>query len=149
MSRSDDSRTDREESTTAQAKRRMDDTRRTERQAHERSVKTGNPAHRREYIRLAGEAQKAQDEYERVTRRDTGWRLMNTAHGPRFHREIGSSMHLDVEPQIATWLATVTISHLVETIKLGIRTQHEAAREIEIAAGVVEKPLPRLEGGAQ
>jgi hypothetical protein len=126
----------------------MDDTRRAEKQAHERATRTGNPAHRREYVRLAGVAQKAQDAWEKATRRDTGWRMLNTAHGPRFHREIGASVQLDVEPQIATWLATVTVNRAVGPVKIGYRTHIEAARAIEEAAGVCERDLPLMEGGA-
>lgn len=149
MSRSKDSKSDREEST-ARAKRHMDDTRRAERQAHERALQTGNPEHRREYIRLSGEAQKAQDEYERATRRDTGWRLLKTPHGPRFHREIGSRLQMDVEPQVATWIACATEGRMMvkDGIRIGHRTQHEAAAAIEIRMGVAPMPLPEM-GGAR
>jgi hypothetical protein len=147
MSRSKDTRGDRETSI-ALAKRRMDDTRRTERQAHERALKTGNPDHRRDYIRLSGVAQQAQDDYEKASRpiRDTGWRLLRTPHGPRFHREIGRSLQLDVEPQISTWIACAVEnrSMVKDGIRIGLRTQQEAARAIEQRMGVAEMPLPSL-----
>lgn len=149
MSRSNNTRLDDGESTVAKAKQRMDATRRAEKRAHALALRTGNPEHKRAYIRLAGLAQEAQDSYERATRRDTGWQLLKTSHGPRFHREIGSSLWLDVEPQVSTWLATATVERIVHTVKLGCRTQQEAAREIEAAAGVCGKPLPALEGGVR
>jgi len=152
MSRSNDSK-EPGDASTSEAKRRMDDTRRVEKQAHERAMRTGNPAHRREYIRLAGVAQKAQDDYEQAARpkKDTGWRLLRTAHGPRFHREIGHALQLDVEPQVATWIACAVENRRMvrDGIRIGHRTQHEAARAIEIRMGVCELPLPSInEGGA-
>lgn len=150
MSRSEDTKAGRDESTASEAKRRMEAARRNERKALERVERTGNPGHRREYIRLAGEAQAAEDGYELATRKDTGWRLLRTPHGPRFHREIGRSLQLDVEPQVATWIACATENrHMVKDgIRIGHRTQHEAARAIEIRMGVEELPLPAInEGG--
>lgn len=147
MSRSKDSKDGREEST-GRAKRRMEDTRRAEKQACERAERTGNPEHRREYIRLAGVAQKAQDEYDNSSRpvRDTGWRLLRTPHGPRFHREINRTLEMDVEPQVSTWIAcAVEHRHMVKDgIRIGHRTQHEAARAIEIRMGVEAMPLPAI-----
>lgn len=81
-----------------------------------------------------------------ITRRvkDSGWILMRTAHGPRFHREIGKQLQLDVEPQISTWLATITADHVVRNVLLGHRSQQEAAKAIESVAGIPTRMLPTI-----
>lgn len=83
---------------------------------------------------------------------DTGWRLLRTPHGPRFHREIGGTLQLDVEPQVATWIACAIENRnmVKDGIRIGHRTHQEAARAIEIRMGVEAMPLPAInEGGAQ
>lgn len=161
MSRSNNSKESREESTVAQAKAFMDTARRNERKALERVKMTGNPDHRREYIRLTKVADDAEDAYLAACRsskasaphqRDTGWLLLRTPHGPRFHREIGRGLQLDVEPQVSTWIAcAIEDRHMVKDgIRIGHRTHQEAARAIEIRMGVDSAPLPALnEGGAR
>lgn len=157
MSRSNDSKSTGDRAI-ADAKEHMDSARRDERMALERVRRTGNPQHRREYIRLTKVADEAETAYLAATRlpklaptvRDTGWRLLKTPHGPRYHREIGHALQLDVEPQISTWIACAIKDRHMVAIRIGHRTHHEAARAIEIAASVTESILPALnEGGVR
>jgi hypothetical protein len=117
--------------------------RRAEKKAHERWVRTGNAEHLRKYVGLSNEAQSAQTAYER-SRDDTGWKLLDTTHGPRFHREL-DGRELDVEPQVATWIGSSIKDRMLEAVSLGHRTQHEAAEAIETKVGVTKRLLPALE----
>lgn len=160
MSRSNDSKSTGDHAI-AEAKERMDAARRSERKALERTKRTGNPEHRREYIRLTKAADEAEEAYLAACKRpdpapdaprDTGWRLLRTPHGPRFHREIGASLQMDVEPQVSTWIACAVENRQMvrDGIRIGCRTQHEAARAIEIRMGVDAMPLPEInEGGSR
>lgn len=131
----------------AEAKIRMDAARRTERRALERVKRTGNPEHRREYIRLTREADRAEDAYRESTRiRDTGWVAHPTDHGVRYHRERGRHLQLDVEMQVTTWVCSRTVCNVLRRANLNHPDAETAARWIERDSGVPEMALPEVRG---
>ena len=124
----------------------MERTRRIKRRAHERWVQTRNAEHLRKYVAAMNAAKRAQEAYAafRDPKPDTGWQLLTTTHGPRFHREV-SGMELDVEPQVATWIGSAIKAKMLQGVAMGHRTQYEAAEAIEVKFGVAHRPLPALE----
>ena len=131
MSRNENSKFDTERAI-AKARIRMEKARRIQRRAVELAKNSGSPEHKRRAIQLAEIAEKAQKIYEEMAdrRRDTGWQVLATAHGTRYHRETGR-LQLDIERGSATWIASaVRDSELVRVLQ-GFDTAEEAARMIE------------------
>lgn len=89
------------------AKERMNETRRAERKAHAEALRLGTPEAKREYLAAVGVAMAAQDAYEALARRDTGWEILRTSFGIRYHREIGAMIQIDVERQVTTWMGSI------------------------------------------
>lgn len=127
----------------AEAARKMDTARRRERRALERVKKTGNPEHRRLYINLTREADKAEDDYREATKiRDTGWIALPTSHGTRFHRERGKHLQFDVELQVTTWICACLECNVLRKTIRGHAEAHLAAAAIEEAYCIPSMPLP-------
>ncbi len=85
------------------------------------------------------------------SQRDTGWRLLKTPHGIRFHREIGAGgagLQLDVEEhQPKGWTACAIREHRLIGVRCERPSADEAAAAIAVLADVAHLPLP-VEGGA-
>lgn len=131
MNRKENSRCD-AECAIAEARIRMEKTRRIKRRAVELAKNSGSPEHKRRAIQLSEIAEKAEKIYKEIAdrRRDTGWQVLATVHGTRYHREIGR-LQLDIERGSATWIASaVRDSELVRVLQ-GFETAEEAARMIE------------------
>ena len=141
MSRSK-SRTDRE-SAIENTEKRMNAARRAEKLAHERVKQSGTAEARRAYIEATRKADRAEDAWHKATKpRDTGWTVLPTSHGPRFHREIGEDLQLDVEMQVTTWIASAVVCNVLCTVIKGAASAEAAALSIEERRGVKHLPLP-------
>ena len=142
MSRSKNSKQSDDRAIT-KAKEHMEAARRSERKALERVRQTGNPDHRREFIRLAGAAQKAEDAYLATTRmRDTGWKALQTSHGTRYHRERGRHLQFDIELQITTWICSAVERNVLRRTIRGHVDAATAAAAIEREFAIPTMPLP-------
>lgn len=74
--------------------------------------------------------------------RDTGWTVLATSHGMRYHREIGNDLQLDVEMQVTTWIGSAVFEMVLACVTRGHATAEVAAVAIEDARGVTRLALP-------
>lgn len=147
MSRSKNNRSGREAAIET-AELRRNEARRAERLAHERAKDTGDADDQRAYIEAAWKAQRAERSFVKATTpRDTGWVMLPTRHGPRYHREIGTDMQLDVEMQVVSWVASAVVNNVLCSVVLNRPSAESAAEEIENMRGIKHLPLP--EGDAE
>lgn len=93
-----------------------------------------------------------------IESKDTGWEIMPTTFGPRFHREIGATIQLDVERQVTTWMGSIVRMGVLRAVIRDQPTAAAAARAIEERATelfredeivVDASELPDPEGGAR
>lgn len=76
-------------------------------------------------------------------RQGKGWEILPTRHGPRFHREIGLGLALDVEEGGGgSFVASAVRDRQLVAVRVGLPSAAAAAEAIEIAAKVMRMPLP-------
>ena len=80
--------------------------------------------------------------HERLDRKDSGWKLLQTPHGPRYHREVGLALTLDVEESAGSWNGAAVRDRKLVGVRCGLVTAAEAARNIEINANAPAASLP-------